>query len=109
MNSALSVTVLRVATSVTFTLGYSSFFQNIYSRFGPLTHSACCAVLHHSPCPSWYDEIKIRLPHRLSPSHHLLFIFKHISIEGAKKKEGGAESNVGYAWLPLISKGRYVK
>ncbi|KAI5737707.1 hypothetical protein M8J76_015984 [Diaphorina citri] len=80
--------------------------KNIYSRFGALTHSACCAVLHHSPSPSWYDEIKILLPSRLSPSHHLLFIFRHISIEAAKKKEGGAETSVGYAWIPLISKGR---
>uniref|UniRef100_A0A8D9FDQ4 Dedicator of cytokinesis protein 9 n=1 Tax=Cacopsylla melanoneura TaxID=428564 RepID=A0A8D9FDQ4_9HEMI len=80
--------------------------KNIYSRFGSLTHSACCAVLHHAPSPSWYDEIKVLLPHRLSPSHHLLFTFRHISIEGAKKKEGGAETCVGYVWVPLLNKGR---
>ncbi|XP_034950532.1 dedicator of cytokinesis protein 9 isoform X2 [Chelonus insularis] len=80
----------------------------IYGRPGSqiLCTRASCAVLHHSAVPSWYEEIKMRLPTKLHAKHHLLFSFYHISCDMNKKKENGVESCVGYAWLPLIYKGR---
>ncbi|XP_023290391.1 dedicator of cytokinesis protein 9 isoform X2 [Orussus abietinus] len=80
----------------------------IYGRPGapPLSLRASCAVLHHSAVPSWYEEIKIRLPTKLHQKHHLLFSFYHISCDMNKKKENGIENCVGYAWAPLLHKGR---
>jgi hypothetical protein len=51
--------------------------------------------------------VKLRLPIHLHNKHHLLFKFYHISCEPSKKKESGIETCVGYAWLPLLHKGRY--
>ncbi|XP_039279988.1 dedicator of cytokinesis protein 9 isoform X2 [Nilaparvata lugens] len=78
----------------------------IYGRGGKLVGSATCCVLHHTTTPAWYDEIKMRLPVKLTANHHLLFTFTHISIEGSKKRDTGPETTVGYAWLPLLNKGR---
>jgi len=66
-----------------------------------------CTVLHHSTAPTWYEEIKLRLPIHLHGKHHLLFTFYHISCELSKKKESSIETCVGYAWLPLLQRGRY--
>lgn len=71
-----------------------------------LVKQTICAVLHHNTTPCWYDEIKIRLPIQLSSNHHLLFTFFHVSCELSKKRENGIESCVGYAWIPLLQKGK---
>lgn len=63
-------------------------------------------VLHHNTNPVWYEEVKLRLPIHVKPEHHLLFTFYHISCEINKKKENNVESCVGYAWMPLLHKGR---
>ncbi|XP_022919235.2 dedicator of cytokinesis protein 9 [Onthophagus taurus] len=80
----------------------------IYGRPGQnvLVSQVSCAVLHHNTIPTWYEEIKIRLPIHLHNNHHLLFTFYHISCDIAKKKDNGVESIVGYAWLPLLQKGK---
>ncbi|PSN40266.1 Dedicator of cytokinesis protein 11 [Blattella germanica] len=80
----------------------------IYGRPGGaiFVHQGSCTVLHHSTIPTWYEEIKIRLPIRLHSKHHLLFTFYHISCELSKKKETTVETCVGYSWLPLLQKGR---
>lgn len=65
-------------------------------------------MLHHNTNPSWYDEIKLLLPVCITPSHHLLFTFYHISIQGSKKRDSGIEIPVGYAWIPLLVKNRQV-
>ncbi|XP_059484145.1 dedicator of cytokinesis protein 9 isoform X2 [Neocloeon triangulifer] len=72
-----------------------------------------CPVLHHNRSPSWYSEVKLRLPVCLSPTHHLLFRFHHITCDANKKtslggsnSSPGLESSVGYAWLPLSTDGR---
>ncbi|XP_076061952.1 dedicator of cytokinesis protein Ziz isoform X2 [Oratosquilla oratoria] len=87
--------------------------QPIKAIYGPpstgiLTTHASTNVLHHTTFPEWGDEVKIMLPHYLTPSHHLLMTFSHIAIEAAKagKKDVPVETIVGYAWLPLLSKGR---
>jgi hypothetical protein len=92
---------------MTFRLHY--LLQCLYGRpGGPVfVHQISCTVLHHSTNPTWYEEIKLRLPIHLHSRHHLLFTFYHISCEPSKKKESGIETCVGYAWLPLLQKGRY--
>jgi dedicator of cytokinesis protein 9/10/11 len=64
-------------------------------------------VLHHNANPSFYEEIKARLPLSLTAQHHILFSFLHVSCN-IKKKEVTQlpETAVGYAWLPLMNKGR---
>lgn len=68
----------------------------------------CTNVLYHNTNPIWYDEIKIRLPVHITPKHHLLFTFKHISVDGSRKKQSNIsiETIVGYSWLPLIFKSK---
>ncbi|XP_028129258.2 dedicator of cytokinesis protein 9 [Diabrotica virgifera virgifera] len=80
----------------------------IYGRPGQplLVSQTSCAVLHHNTFPTWYEEVKIRLPTNILFSHHLLFTFYHISCDITKKRENGIENCVGYAWLPLLQKGR---
>nr|CAI5852247.1 unnamed protein product [Callosobruchus analis] len=82
--------------------------QCIYGRPGqsPLVSQVSCAVLHHNTIPMWYEEVKIRLPTNILQTHHLLFTFYHISCDITKKRENGIESCVGYAWLPLLQKGK---
>lgn len=67
-------------------------------------------MLHHNTGPTWYEEIKLRLPLRITAQHHLLFSFFHVSCNIAKKKDlasgTSAETPVGYAWLPLLAKGK---
>ncbi|XP_067890348.1 dedicator of cytokinesis protein 9-like isoform X5 [Heterodontus francisci] len=86
----------------------------IYGRpGGPVfTKYAFTMVLHHHQNPEFYDEIKVELPTQLHEKHHLLFTFYHISCDnsskGTTKKRETIESQVGYAWLPLLKDGRVV-
>ncbi|XP_066562841.1 dedicator of cytokinesis protein 9 isoform X3 [Amia ocellicauda] len=86
----------------------------IYGRpGGPLfTKNAFAAVLHHQQNPEFYDEIKIELPTQLHEKHHLLFTFFHVSCDntskGSTKKKDLIETQVGYAWLPLLKDGRVI-
>ncbi|NXB16751.1 DOC11 protein, partial [Rhagologus leucostigma] len=80
---------------------------------GPLlTTNMYAAVLHHNQSPEFYDEIKIDLPIHLHQKHHLLFTFYHVSCEintkAASKKQDTVETQVGYAWVPLLKDGRIV-
>lgn len=85
-------------------------FQCMYGRPGSplMTQRIVCTVLHHNTTPAWCDEVKLRLPIHLTTKHHLLFTFYHVSCEINKKKDTAVESCVGYAWLPLLQKGRLV-
>lgn len=81
----------------------------IYGRPGQnnLISQISCPVLHHNTNPVWYEEVKMRLPLAITPQHHLLFSFVHVSCNITKKKEiDPVEAPVGYAWLPLIAKGK---
>ncbi|XP_043560274.1 dedicator of cytokinesis protein 11 isoform X1 [Chiloscyllium plagiosum] len=86
----------------------------IYGKPGDhvFTTKACATVLHHQQCPEFYTEIKIELPVHLHEKHHLLFTFYHISCDintkGTTKKRENIESQVGYAWQPLMKDGRVV-
>uniref|UniRef100_A0A182T2D9 C2 DOCK-type domain-containing protein n=1 Tax=Anopheles maculatus TaxID=74869 RepID=A0A182T2D9_9DIPT len=83
----------------------------IYGRPGQdqLVSQMSCPVLHHNTSPTWYEEIKLRLPLNITAQHHLLFSFFHVSCNIAKKKDlatTSTEAPVGFAWLPLLSKGK---
>ncbi|CAG7817944.1 unnamed protein product [Allacma fusca] len=75
----------------------------------PVDGSIATYVLHHRTNPEWYSEIKLELPVALDPRLHLLFQFLHISCsfdKAAKTKQ--VENIVGYAWIPLLNKFRFI-
>lgn len=86
------------------------FYQCIYGRPGTelFVSQISCPVLHHSTTPCFYEEIKIRLPLNITSQHHILFSFLHVSCDIVKKKDQyvAPETPVGYAWIPLLNKGR---
>ncbi|KAL6067850.1 Dedicator of cytokinesis protein 6 [Balamuthia mandrillaris] len=68
-------------------------------------------VNYHNKKPTFYDEIKIRLPASLSPKLHLVFAFYHIGCQLPKKKKEknkSPETLLAYAVLPLIQDGRLI-
>uniref|UniRef100_A0A8D0GMJ9 Dedicator of cytokinesis 8 n=1 Tax=Sphenodon punctatus TaxID=8508 RepID=A0A8D0GMJ9_SPHPU len=65
------------------------FVQEIYT-----------AVTYHNKSPDFYEEVKIKLPAKLTEKHHLLFTFYHISCQ--PKQVGCIETLLGYSWLPVL-------
>ncbi|OXB54791.1 hypothetical protein ASZ78_008191 [Callipepla squamata] len=51
-------------------------------------------------CPDFYEEVKIKLPAKLTEKHHLLFTFYHISCQ--PKQGASIETLIGYSWLPIL-------
>ncbi|XDV31161.1 hypothetical protein PO909_033913 [Leuciscus waleckii] len=86
----------------------------IYGRpGGPLfCKKAFAAVLHHQQSPEFYEEFKIELPVQLTDRHHLLFTLYHISCDSnskaSTKRREQVETQVGFAWLPLLKDGRVI-
>ncbi|XP_032887032.1 dedicator of cytokinesis protein 10 isoform X3 [Amblyraja radiata] len=84
----------------------------IYGKAGGsvFTTAAQTAVLHHVQNPDFNDEVKIELPTQLNEKHHILFSFYHISCDlatkGGSKKKEALETQVGYAWLPVLKDSR---
>lgn len=67
------------------------------------------SIVHHNISPDFYKEVKLLLPTELHEKHHILFTFHHISCEqpkSTKRRDGPVASIIGYAWLPLLNKGR---
>ncbi|XP_063106362.1 dedicator of cytokinesis protein 8 isoform X2 [Cavia porcellus] len=58
------------------------------------------AVTYHNKSPDFYEEVKIKLPAKLTVNHHLLFTFYHISCQ--PKQGASVESLLGYSWLPIV-------
>lgn len=54
---------------------------------------AYTAVSYHQRCPSFYDEIKIKLPADIDDRHHLLFTFYHVSCRRRGTLVGTQESH----------------
>ncbi|XP_056642383.1 dedicator of cytokinesis protein 7 [Diorhabda sublineata] len=84
----------------------------LYNIFGKsscpeMLNEAYCAVTYHNKNPSFYDEIKIKLPAALADNHHLLFSFYHISCQ-KKLDQNTVDTPVGYTWLPLLRDGRLI-
>ena len=74
---------------------YKCYFYKLLSLLPTTTYS----------CPSFYGEVKIKLPHKLTKDHHLLFTFYHISCNLTRSKDLAGhqiETPVGYTWLPLL-------
>ncbi|XP_054034501.1 dedicator of cytokinesis protein 8 [Dryobates pubescens] len=67
----------------------SEFVQEIYT-----------AVTYHNKSPDFYEEVKIKLPAKLTEKHHLLFTFYHISCQ--PKQGASVETLLGYSWLPIL-------
>uniref|UniRef100_A0AAR2LG32 Dedicator of cytokinesis 8 n=1 Tax=Pygocentrus nattereri TaxID=42514 RepID=A0AAR2LG32_PYGNA len=66
----------------------------------------CTPVTYHNRSPDFYEEVKIRLPARLTERHHLLFSFFHISCQQKQNQSGSVETLIGYSWLPILSNER---
>ncbi|XP_008101523.2 dedicator of cytokinesis protein 8 isoform X1 [Anolis carolinensis] len=60
----------------------------------------CTSVTYHNKSPDFYEEVKIKLPAKLTERHHLLFTFCHISCQ--HKQGGCVETLLGYSWLPIL-------
>uniref|UniRef100_A0A2K5UG61 Dedicator of cytokinesis 8 n=1 Tax=Macaca fascicularis TaxID=9541 RepID=A0A2K5UG61_MACFA len=65
------------------------FLQEVYT-----------AVTYHNKSPDFYEEVKIKLPAKLTVNHHLLFTFYHISCQ--QKQGDSVETLLGYSWLPIL-------
>lgn len=87
-----------------------STLQCIYGRPGYPTFvpKISCPVLHHNTNPTFYEEIKLRLPLHITNQHHILFSFVHVSCDLSKKRDTASsfENPVGFSWLPLLAKGK---
>uniref|UniRef100_A0A8C3TBM3 Dedicator of cytokinesis 8 n=1 Tax=Chelydra serpentina TaxID=8475 RepID=A0A8C3TBM3_CHESE len=53
------------------------------------------AVTYHNKSPDFYEEVKIKLPAKLTEKHHLLFTFYHISCQ--PKQGACVETLLGYS------------
>ncbi|XP_053555956.1 dedicator of cytokinesis protein 8 [Bombina bombina] len=58
------------------------------------------AVTYHNKAPDFYEEVKIKLPAKVTNKHHLLFTFYHISCQ--PKQGASVETLLGYSWLPVL-------
>nr|AKN21433.1 slc6a-13 [Schmidtea mediterranea] len=79
--------------------------KSIYDKCnGPrFVAEAFTKVLYHNKNPEIHDEIKIRLPGRVTANHYLLFTFYHVSCQANKKSDGATmETLIGYSWLPIL-------
>ncbi|XP_006881388.1 PREDICTED: dedicator of cytokinesis protein 8 isoform X1 [Elephantulus edwardii] len=65
------------------------FLQEVYT-----------AITYHNKSPDFYEEVKIKLPAKLTANHHLLFTFYHISCQ--QKQGASVETLLGYSWLPIL-------
>jgi len=79
----------------------SWLFTRVTLCVGILT---CYHLLSRSP--SFCDEVKIRLPAKLTDSHHVLFTVYHVSCQRRLELSVTLEMVVGYTWLPLLRDGR---
>eukprot|EP01103_Thecamoeba_quadrilineata_P019234 TRINITY_DN769_c0_g2_i1.p1 TRINITY_DN769_c0_g2~~TRINITY_DN769_c0_g2_i1.p1 ORF type:complete len:1872 (+),score=378.58 TRINITY_DN769_c0_g2_i1:39-5654(+) len=60
--------------------------------------------------PLFTEEIKLQLPGKLTPQHHLFFTFFNVNPQAdSKKKDKNSHLTVlGYAYLPLYRDGRFL-
>lgn len=60
-----------------------------------LAKSYSCMMYFWNRSPDFYEEVKIKLPAKLTVNHHLLFTFYHISCQ--QKQGNSVESLLGYS------------
>lgn len=68
---------------------------------------ALTPVIYHKKTPAFMDEVKVDLPVRLSPTHHIMFLFSHIFCQ-AKGKGSAVELPLGFAAIPLFVDQKYI-
>ncbi|CAG0892792.1 unnamed protein product, partial [Darwinula stevensoni] len=71
------------------------------------SHYAFTSITYHNKSPTFYDEVKMKLPAILTEQHHLFFTFFHISCQ-RKDPQAPIETPIGYSWLPLYRNGHLV-
>jgi hypothetical protein len=76
------------------------------SSCAAFSRQAIAQVVYHNKAPTFQDEVKIKLPTRLTDKLHLLFTFYNVSVQRPKKGEDELESPIGYAVLPLYENGK---
>nr|XP_039268691.1 dedicator of cytokinesis protein 7-like [Styela clava] len=74
------------------------------SNCADFTTEAYTAITYHIKNPDYYEEIKIKLPAKITEKHHLLFTFYHISCQ-KKQDLTPIETIVGHTWMPLLHNG----
>ncbi|XP_032873676.1 dedicator of cytokinesis protein 8 isoform X3 [Amblyraja radiata] len=74
------------------------FGKSSTTEFVSETYSA---VTYHNKSPDFYEEVKLKLPAKITERHHLLFTFYHISCQ-QKQNQGSPETLIGYSWLPIL-------
>ncbi|KAJ3342355.1 Dedicator of cytokinesis protein 8 [Gonapodya sp. JEL0774] len=81
--------------------------------FSPATSSqafsdaASTPVLYHSQTPTFYTELKMALPAKLTPDYHILFSFSHVACKSTLAAGQQKEHEIGKAFLPLFDKEGY--
>lgn len=74
------------------------------SNCADFTSEAYTTVIYHNKYPDFYDEIKIKLPAKITEKHHLLFTFYHVSCQ-KKQDLTPIETVIGHTWMPLLQNG----
>ncbi|CAH8502243.1 unnamed protein product [Dicrocoelium dendriticum] len=101
---------LRCSDDLQLSSALQVFFSRPSMRQIPFDSWCNTAVIYHEAAPHFMDNFKLCLPLHLTPQHHLLFRFYHVSVDtagslSAKDKPMGKkplESSTGYAWLPIL-------
>ncbi|XP_078252208.1 dedicator of cytokinesis protein 8 isoform X2 [Rhinoraja longicauda] len=75
------------------------FGKSSTAEFVSETYSA---VTYHNKSPDFYEEVKLKLPAKITERHHLLFTFYHISCQQKQNQGGSPETLIGYSWLPIL-------
>ena len=73
----------------------SAALQFIVREVIILAESYVCIMCFWNRSPDFYEEVKIKLPAKLTVNHHLLFTFYHISCQ--QKQGASVESLLGYS------------
>lgn len=70
------------------------YFEDVETCCSVLIDNVVYVVLSRSP--DFYEEVKIKVPAKLTETHHLLFTFYHISCQVKKNEPTPTEVPVGY-------------
>eukprot|EP01113_Clastostelium_recurvatum_P012359 TRINITY_DN1641_c0_g1_i2.p1 TRINITY_DN1641_c0_g1~~TRINITY_DN1641_c0_g1_i2.p1 ORF type:complete len:1978 (-),score=555.53 TRINITY_DN1641_c0_g1_i2:59-5992(-) len=70
----------------------------------PLVTHMFSVVDYHNRKPTFLDEVKVQLPVTLTPAHHLLVTFYHVSCKPPKKTKASEkpEMALGYVAIKLL-------
>jgi hypothetical protein len=89
------------------TPGVNAVYGNLLGpKFLP---SGSTSVLFKDKKPVFADEIKLELPGRLTPQHHLLFNLYHITADKKSRDKKSSAVLVGHAFHPIFRDGKIVK